>query len=82
MQQPISASVQEQSELVGLPAMARRAVGFGVGFVVFYHVFHSATGAINLLVKDPGRAGQVGDDEADIATLRGRFDTGDDLAFA
>ena len=30
MQQPIRAGVQEQPELVGFPAVARRAVGLGV----------------------------------------------------
>jgi len=72
--------MQEEPELIGFPAMAGSAVGFGVGLAILDHVFYSATSAINLLVKYPGRAGQVGGDEADIATLRGHFDTVDDLA--
>ena len=46
------------------------------------HVFHLAAGAVDLLVKDLGRTDQVGDDEADICSLRGGFDAGDDLALA
>jgi len=72
--------VQEQPKLVGLPAMTGGAVGFGVGFVILDHVFHPAPGTINLLVKHPGPARKVGNNEADVAALRGRFDTGDDLA--
>jgi hypothetical protein len=57
------------------------AVRFGVGFVILDHVFHSATGAINFFVKHLGPAGQIGDDEADITTLRSSLNTGNDFAF-
>ncbi len=57
VQQPVGAGVQEEPELVGLPAVARRAVGFGVKLVILDHVFHPAAGAIDLLVKHLGPAG-------------------------
>ena len=80
VQQPVGAGVQEESELVGFPAVAGGAIGLGVEFVVLDHVFHFAAGAIELLVERLGLAAQVGDDEADVAALRGRLDTGNDLA--
>ena len=82
MQQPIGATVQKQPELVGLPAVARGAVGRGVELVLLDHVLHPAAGAIELLVKHLGPGAQVGDDEADVGALRGRLDAGDDRAFA
>ena len=72
--------MQEQAELVGLPAVAGCSVGFGVELVILDHVFHSAPGAIDLLVKHLGPAGQIGEDEADVAALRGRLDAGDHRA--
>ena len=42
------------------------------------HVLNPATGAIELLVEHPAR--QVGDNEANIRSLRGGLDTGDDRA--
>ncbi len=65
-QQPISAAVQEQPELVSFPAVARRAVGPGVELVLLDHVFHSDAGAIDLLVERLGLAAQVGDDKTDV----------------
>ena len=66
--------MQEQAELVGLPAVAGCSVGFAVELVILDHVFHSAPGAIDLLVKHLGPSGQIGEDEADVAALRGRLD--------
>ncbi len=52
-------------------------MGLGVELVVLDHVLHPAAGAIEVLVKHLGPAGQIGDDEADVAALRGRLDAGD-----
>ncbi len=82
MQQPIGAGVQEQPELIGLPAVARGAVGFGVELVLLDHVLHPAAGAIDLFIEQLGATGQIGDDEADIRPPRGGLDPGDDLALA
>jgi hypothetical protein len=76
MQQPIRAGVQEQPELVGFPVVALRAVGPGVELVLLDHVFHSAAGAINLLIELLGPAGQIGDDEAYVEAFRCSLDAG------
>ncbi len=80
MQQPVGAGMQEEAELVGLPTVARRAVGLGVELVVLDHVFHPPAGAVDLLVERLGAAAQVGDDEADVTALGGSFHAGDDRA--
>ena len=82
MQQSTGAGVQEQPKLVGLPAVTRGAVGFGVELVLLDHVFHPAAGAIDLLIEQPGATGQAGDDEADVRPPRGGLDAGDYLALA
>ena len=72
--------MQKQPELVGLPAVTGGSVGFGIELVFLDQVFHSAAGAVDLLVKMFGPSSQIGDDEADIAALMGRLNAGDHLA--
>ena len=65
--------MHKQPELIGLPAVTGGSVGFGVELVFLDQVFHSAAGAVDLLVKMFGPSSQIGDDEADIAALMGPF---------
>jgi hypothetical protein len=80
-QQPVGTGVQKQPELVGLPAMAGSAVGFGVEFVFLDQVFHFTPSAIDLFIKMFAAPAQVGDDEAHICSLSGSLDAGNDKAF-
>jgi len=59
MQQSVGAVVQEEAELVGFPAVARRAVGPGVELMILDHVLHPAAGAIDLLTEQFGTAGKL-----------------------
>ena len=60
--------MQEEPELIGLPAMTGGAVGCEVGLVFFDHVLHPAPRAVELLVEVFCPApGDVSDDEAGIA---------------
>ncbi len=81
-QQPIGTGVQKQPELVGLPAMARGTIRFGVEFVLLDEVFHTSPSTIDLFVKMlAASAHQVGDNEAHVCSLSGSLDTGNDQAF-
>ena len=71
--------MQEQCELIGLPAVTRCAIRSGIELVLLDHVFHIAASAIDLLIKMLGPAGQVGNDEADIAAFRGCLYAGNDF---
>ena len=82
VQQPVGAGMQEEPELVGLPTMARRTVGFRIELVILDHVLNPAPGAVDFLVQKLSPAGQIGHDEADVGALRCRLDAGDDPAFA
>lgn len=73
--------MKKQPELIGLPAMAGRAVGFGVEFVFLDQILHFTTGTVNLFVKMLAASAQVGDDEAHVCSLSGSLNAGNDKAF-
>src|SRR5262249_24029355 len=80
VQEPVSPHVKEQTELIGLPAMAGGAIGASVELHVLDEILHASACAIDLFVEDSCPPWQVGDDEACIAALLARLDAGDDLA--
>ena len=82
MQQPVSANVQEQAELVGLKAMACGLVSAGIKFPVLDQVFGGAAHAVNFFVKMLAAAFETGDDEAGIGAVCRRLNAGNDLALA
>ncbi len=59
VQQPVGAHVQEEAELVGLPAMTGRLVGTRVQLHVFDQILHAAARAVDLLVEVLGPPRQV-----------------------
>src|SRR5262245_11828792 len=74
MQQPIGAHVQEESELVGLPARAGGLVGSRKALHVLDQVLRRPTCAEHLLVERFAAAGETGDDEARVrAEPRGLY---------
>jgi len=79
-QKPIGAGMQEQAELVPLPAMAGSAVGFCVELVLLDQVLHVGARAIDLLIKMLASARYIGHDIAHVRPFLGGLDAGDDLA--
>jgi hypothetical protein len=82
MQQPVGTHVQEEPELIGLPARARRLVGSGEALHVLDQVLDGPASAEHLLVERLAAPLEVGDDEARVAAQVGRLDAGDELARA
>ena len=82
MQQPVGTHVQEEPELVGLPARARRLVGSREALHVLDQVLGGPARAEHLLVERLAAALEVGDDEARVGAQVRRLDTGDELARA
>src|SRR2546427_9235760 len=66
MQQPVGSHVQEQAELIGLPARAGGLVGARVELHVLDQVLHAPARAVHLLVKKLSSTLEVGDDEAHV----------------
>ena len=82
MEEPVGTDVQEQPELVGLPARARGLVRAREAFHVLDQVLGIATCAEHLLVERLAPTFEAGDDEADVGSKSGRLDSGDELARA
>src|SRR5438270_7863426 len=80
MQQPVGSHVQEEPELIGLPARARGLVGARVEFHILDQVLHAPARAVHLLVENLSSTFEVGDDEAHVGPHVCRLDAGDDLA--
>ena len=72
--------MQEQPELVGLPAVTGGAVRLGIELVLLDQVLHIAASAIGFFVKIFATPRQVGDNKTHICSQRSRFDASDDLA--
>ena len=77
-QKPISAGMQKEPELVGLPAMTRRTVGPGIKLMLLDQIFHPSTDTMDLLIKMFASTRQIADDIAHIGALFGGFDASDD----
>src|SRR5262249_56979095 len=82
MQEPVRTHVQEQAELVGLPARARGLVRARAELHVLDQVLHAPARAVDLLVEMLAPACEVGDDEARVGAELGRLDAGDHLLLA
>lgn len=72
--------MQEQAELIGLPARARRLVGAREALHVLDQVLGVATGTEHLLVERLAATLEARHDEADVGAECGRLDAGDELA--
>ena len=80
--QALGTHVQEEPELIGLPARARRLVGSREALHVLDQVLDGPARAEHLLVERLAAPLEVGDDEARVAAQVRRLDTGDELARA
>ena len=80
MQQPVGAHVQEEPELVGLPARAGGLVGSRPALHVLDQVLGVAARAEHLLVERLAAPFEVGDDEAHVSAHGRRLDACDELA--
>src|ERR671910_197100 len=79
VQQPVGGGVEQQAELVGRGAGARRAVGGEVQLVCLDQVLRLAALAVDAFVEPARRAREIGDDEAAVAAVARRLDPHDDL---
>src|SRR5262245_49848263 len=82
MQEPVGAHVQEEPELVGLPARAGGLVGSRKALHVLDQVLGGSACAEHLLVERLAATGDAGDDEARVRAEAGGLDAGNELALA
>ena len=80
MQQPVGAHVQEEPELIGLPARAGGLVGTRPALHVLDQVLGGPARTEHLLVERLAATREAGDDEARVCAHGRGLDAGDKLA--